>query len=146
MNTKNKFIILFFLLFIVSCLNFNKTNYSKLKKFINKNSFNIENYDNVMVISEKGCVNCNKSFALLVQEKLKSNRTLFIVSAQGNTVDISLFLKSKNTILDYENKFSDLNIVENSSAIFLKHSKIDTVVNIKAKGIQTTLEYINSRM
>jgi len=146
MNTKNKFIILFFLLFIVSCLNFNNTNYSKLKKFINKNSFNIENYDNVMVISEKGCVNCNKSFALLVQEKLKSNRTLFIVSAQGNTVDISLFLKSKNTILDYENKFSDLNIVENSSAIFLKHSKIDTVVNIKAKGIQTTLEYINSRM
>jgi len=137
-------------LFLFSCIVQEKESQeSKLQSFVEQNMHQIENYDHVLRISETGCVGCNKSFANLVKTYLQSDKNLFIVSAKGAMVDISPYLDTqnpKNIIFDYENKFGPLNIIENSGIIFLKDNKIDTVINIEAKGIEETLRFIDSKL
>jgi len=145
---KNKIIILLVVLIAFSC-SVKETDDYKLVSFIKLNNHVVEDYDHILRISETGCVGCNKSFARLVKEYVQSDNNLFIISAKGATVDISPYLdtkNSKNIIFDYENKFGPLKIVENSGIIFLKDNKIDTIINIEAKGIEETLRFIDSKL
>lgn len=141
---KNSVLALVVLLFF-SCSQ-KDTDYFKLKTFIETHNLKIENYNNILIVSETGCINCSKSFALLIQRQLKKEKSLFVISASGKAVDISEFLESKNTILDYQDDFSRLNITQHSSAIFLKDNAIDIIINIKAKGIKEDFSFINSRL
>jgi len=144
---RNELFILILLLLVFSCsLSEDEKNYNKLKTFLGNNNFEIENYSSILIVSESGCMNCNKSFANIVKRNLNSKDNLIIISAKGTGVDISPFLESKNTILDFENKFAKLALIKNSASIFLDNNKIDTIINIKAKNIKETLTYINSKL
>ena len=146
---KNNLFLLFALVFFSCTSNLSEKKYNALKSFVTENNRHIEDFDHVLRISETGCPGCNKTFARLVEKYIQSKKNLYIVSARGALIDISPYLEAEqapNIILDFNNKFGKTQVIENSGMIFLKNNKIDTIVDVKAKGIEETLEYINSRL
>lgn len=110
-----------------------------------KDSLKVKPYNKILVLTGKGCLNCNKSFAYLIEGMLVEN-TLIVVTAVGTSVDVSEFSKNKadNIVFDYKNYFKRNNILDKSGAIFLSENKIDTIITIEAKDIEAQLRYIQS--
>ena len=112
-----------------------------------QDSLKVKPYDKLLVLTETGCLGCNKSFAYLIEGMLNSD-ALVVVTATGTSVDISEFSEDKydNVIYDYKNYFKRNNILENSGAIFLSENNVDTIISIEAKGIEEQLRYIQNNV
>ena len=149
MNSFIKALSLLILFGLISCTEPRVNKSKELIDFVSKNGKN-HSLKNILVLTEDGCPNCNRSFALLLERQVANPKSLLIVSALGNYVDISTFLineERNNVLYDFKGEYKQLNISEGTSAIFMNENwLIDTIIPIRAKGISETLEYINNRI
>jgi len=99
-------------------------------------------YNKVYVLTEKGCVSCNRSFSEFIENELDAE-SLCIVNASGRIVDISYYQDNElqNVIFDYENFLVKNNIVETSSTIFLDKGVVDTVIELDVKQLGRQFEF-----
>lgn len=95
-----------------------------------------QRYKRIYILTEQGCLNCNKSYSQFIQNELDDS-SLCIVNAQGHKIDVSPFLESKkkNVVFDYDNFFIRNKMISNSAYILFDGKKIDTLFEIEAKSL-----------
>lgn len=99
----------------------------------------------IFVITEEGCPTCDKLFADLVRPRTDTPSSLFLVRAEGSTVDLSGYLEETDQIrFDYDWSFKRLGIIKGSGVVLLNEGRIDTVVEIQASNISHQLAYMTS--
>lgn len=120
--------------------------YNKIEKYLVRQDTEIKLLKSILILTNQGvCMNCNKKFARTIENYTSRSDTKIIVTAEGNSIDISSFLDSKNVILDFNDEFSQLGLTKGTSAIFLENGKIDTILNIKANLLEKQLTYIQQQ-
>ena len=99
----------------------------------------------IFVITEEGCPTCDKLFADLVRPRTETPSSLFIVRAEGSTVDMNGFLEETDQIrFDYDRTFKRLGILHASGVILLNEGRVDTVIDIQASNIRDQLAYMTA--
>lgn len=148
MNLLNRysFSAVLFCLLLASCGQ--KSASDKLLDYAKEQGIEIQSDTKAIVIlSNKGCVSCNKAMFELSQNYLNSKHVQYIVTANGGLLDIRSFLAAKNVSFDKKKIIHKTGLIEKSGVFFLnKKQKIDTLVNIEAKNIQQALAYIHKRI
>ena len=131
----------------MACASLEPNDSQQLKEFVEERSFNYNALKAVLVLTEEGCPNCNRSFAEFLQQQLSNPKVLCIVSAKGSRVDLSAFQNSKKVLMDYKLEFKDLRIGQGTTAILLNpENLIDTIINVKSINLQNTITYLNMRL
>lgn len=100
----------------------------------------------LFVLTENGCHSCNKKFSDLVIENIENEKSLFIITATGNQIDMMPFeTKRKNVIIDKNISDTTLSIFNETKVIYFKNNKIDTVIDIEARQIENQFLIIKNR-
>ena len=140
--------------FIYSCVNNNKTNiyvkddYKEISIYLKKtHKINLnDNINKLYVLTENGCHLCNKKFSDLILEKINNDKSIFIITATGDQIDITPFeIKHNNVLKDRNIKDTALSIFNETKIIYFKNNKIDTIITIDASQIENQFEIICSR-
>ncbi len=101
----------------------------------------------IVVLSNKGCVSCNKAFLDFSKDFLNQAGVQYILAANGGLLDIRPFLSSKSVSFDKKHIIHKKGLIEKSGVFFLNEEQhIDTLVNIEAKSIHQAAEYIKQRL
>lgn len=101
----------------------------------------------IVVVSEEGCMPCNRKLAEAMGEALDDTTALFVVSAMGAGVDISPFLDRPGQVIwDRKENLRKSGILSGSGAIFLSDGRIDTIIPVQLEGLQERLEAIAERL
>lgn len=134
-------------LMISSCKSSEERTYLKIKDYFHdKHDFEIgSDINKIVVIAEgKSCLNCEIAFAEVAYQYLKDS-SVFLVTAKGNYVDISNFLKIDNRcFFDWQLNCYDFPEFESSRVIYLKESEVDTVIVINTDEIMQQLDFFKS--
>ena len=144
--------IFFFVIMLTSC-NFSseieiKSEVEKIKKFLLvKHKIKLSNKVNkIFVLTGYGCHSCNKKFSDLIQNNLQQENSFFIITANGNSIDLTPFLSfKKNLIIDNNIIDTTLNILNETKVIYFHNNVIDTIITIDAKKIENQFEIIKNR-
>lgn len=106
----------------------------------------VEQYNRIFILTERGCVSCNRSFSNFIEKEL-DDHSLCILNASGRIVDISYYLENelKNVAFDYDNLFITNNIVETSSVIYLKNKEIDTIIELNVEQLERQFKFFKSK-
>jgi hypothetical protein len=100
-------------------------------------------FNALYVITEMGCVTCNKQFYDLIKSKLKDPQALFLVQANGAYLNLSGLDSLSNVYFDQSLLETDYKIFHQSKVIYFKDAKIDTVVTINdARLLEAQLDFI----
>lgn len=99
----------------------------------------------LFVLTEEGCIPCNKKFSEIVSDELNNEKTIILIAASGMRVDISGFKNGKNVYFDNQINFSQNPAFINSKVIYFKENTIDTILNIEAKDFENIVELIRKR-
>jgi hypothetical protein len=104
-----------------------------------------EQFSRIFILTEKGCINCNRSFSKVIEEEINDS-TLCIISASGIMVDISSFQNGmqKNVIFDYDNFFINNDLINTSSIGYLVRGELDTIIELSAAELQNQFRLIKS--
>jgi hypothetical protein len=80
--------------------------------------------------------------------QIQDPHTLFVISASGTKIDISGFdqAMSKNVIIDDNDTFLNLNILDKSGIIVFKQNDIDTIIPINANNLTDQLAYVSEKI
>lgn len=135
-------------LLFASCSSKEEKSYLKIKEyFLEKHNYEIGNDINkIVVICEgKNCINCEIAFAEVAYKYLKDS-SVFLVTAKGNNVDISEFMKmERNCFFDWQLNCSDFPEFESSRVIYLNKNKIDTIIIINTNEIRRQLDFFEKQ-
>jgi hypothetical protein len=149
--SKNLFFAL--LLVIIACNNSEikeNSTFSKLQQFFNFHHINSFNSTTrcVFVISEQGCMGCNKGLSKLAETYINNKSCVFIIEASGAIVDVSIFenANTSTVFMDTKNQFQKLGMIEKSGVIFLKNNIVDTIINLDVNIIDKQFEFIESKI
>ncbi|MDD4218112.1 MAG: hypothetical protein PHZ24_12360 [Bacteroidales bacterium] len=114
-----------------------------------KNTFDFQidsNYDKLIVISDRGCPNCNKNFMKFCLSYLDNENSIILITANSSSMDLTDAIASKgNVFFDYELNTSELNTFSSSRIIYFKNNSIDTMVIIDAYDIESQFDYFYER-
>jgi hypothetical protein len=142
------YIKIFSLLLLFSCgENKNKIILNRDQTLVSilKDSLNIEKtYSNIFVLTEDGCMACNKSFSVFMQNNYNENN-LYLLAASGLIVDMSPFLDkvSKKEMIEMPiNYIQKHKILDGSGLIRMKGNKIDTIIRLNAENLSDQLVYL----
>lgn len=102
----------------------------------------------IVVISNRGCITCNRKFADFMAQQNENSNLIYIITASSSAIDISPFINmnSKFVFFDERNKIGKLSLLEGSGFIFLGDQQIDTVIEIKANQIESRFDFISNRL
>jgi len=97
----------------------------------------------VVVMTERGCLPCTKAFSKLMENHVEDPSVLFWVSASGQGLDISAYQATPTQVIwDHDDRLRSTGILEGSGAILLRHGAIDTIIDLEARGLEGSLQYI----
>ena len=129
-----------------------KTDFDKIDYFVQEisPSTNLSNYTVLVALNETGtCINCNFAFAKTMSMFIDSSEVLFLVSSRGGQIDISEYLKKAdhdNVIFDYENNFSELNLVDHCAIIHFADQAIDTIIQIELGNLEKSVDHFTLKL
>ncbi len=134
------------LLFLISCQP--KTTSEPLFDYAKEQGVEIKSTTKaVIVLSNTSCIACNRAFFNFSQDYLNQKDIQYIVTANGGLLDIRPFLSATNVSFDKKQMIHKKGLIKSSGVFFLNEQQnIDTLVNIEAKNIQQSLEYISQRL
>lgn len=95
----------------------------------------------IVVIAEDGCTACNRSFANLVRPRTSTSDCLFLVRAEGRSVDLNGFLTETENIRFDDGGFKELGLLRTSGLIVFRDNVIDTVIALRVEEIDRQLSY-----
>lgn len=80
----------------------------------------------IVVISNRGCITCNRKFADFMAQQNENSNLIYIITASSSAIDISPFINmnSKFVFFDERNKIGKLSLLEGSGFIFLGTNKL----------------------
>jgi hypothetical protein len=106
-----------------------------------------KNISEILILSDQGCITCNKSFANILSQRINNPHLLLVITASGNAVDLSKFIenKSENIFYDYKAEVSDLLNLKGSGIISISDQKVDTIIVLDAIHLKANLDYFISR-
>lgn len=100
----------------------------------------------IFILTDIGCMPCNKHFSNLITDNLNDTSSLFLVLASSTNIDLTEFKKNKTRVFyDKPENIKD-NLLRNSKAIFIKNNKIDTAITIDARQIDLQFREIKERL
>lgn len=144
MNLSTKRILFISSFFLLSCHSGNE-DVRMFEQFLRSNASQFQNKQVVLVLTENGCPNCNRSFANFVKKQLSENGVICIVSSQGKYLDLSPFLDHPNVLFNFNDELKAGAIIHQTSALFINSNyQIDTLIGIQAKDLTATLDYLNN--
>lgn len=101
----------------------------------------------ILVVSEEGCLTCNRAFAHLAEAHLSDSTILLWMSAVGTGLDISSFKAHRDRIIwDLDDLLKKEGLLLGSGAILLKNARIDTIIRIDARNLGQTLDHLAALM
>lgn len=101
----------------------------------------------ILILTEEGCPACNKIYADYLNKITPDSSVLILVTASGIMIDISPYLNSKNERVLLRPALNITSLpVENSGYILLNGNKIDTTVSLKAKMLESQLQYLTQHV
>lgn len=144
------------LLSLISCFKNNNetvthivpTEYDVIHKyFLERQNYSISNSDKtIFVLTDVGCMPCNKHFSELISDNLNDSTSIFLILANGSNLDLSLFnKKNKKVFFDKQENIKN-DILKKSKAIFLEQSKVDTSIVIDARQIEIQFKEIRNHL
>lgn len=99
----------------------------------------------VLVLSEQGCLPCNKAFARFAERHLADTTALLLINAVGTRIDLGPFLDSnERVIMDTDGLIATNGLLHGSGAIMLRAGAVDTIIPIQARDLTNTLEHLAS--
>lgn len=94
----------------------------------------------IFVVTEDGCPSCDRAFADLVRTRTSARGCLFLVRAEGRSVNLNGFLEETAQIrFDNDGSFKELGLLKASGVILLKNNQVDTIISLRAAEIQHQL-------
>lgn len=142
---KKSFTYLLVSLFIVfiSC---EKTPAKKIESYFReKHNYSFSNnLKAIFVLTESGCMNCNKQFSEFISKDVAKDDVVCLIKASGTRVDISGI--ENNGITSFYDTNPDEAILSESGVIFLKNKEIDTIIKIDAKTLDGSFSYIKQKL
>lgn len=139
------------LILIVSCQNA-KLGSTDLSKFVEEISINHKiKYDspqNIFVLSETGCIGCNKAYLDFIQHNIINKDGCIIYStASGMRLDISPFLADSihNYFEGERNSLKEYDLIDGSYYLHINGNHVDTFIHIRIDNIQESINYIISK-
>lgn len=99
----------------------------------------------IFVLTEKGCMSCNKKFMELVEENISNKSALILIGTDGSYLDVSKFTPSKRILVDQSLIETGYTVLHESKVIYLRNKSIDSIVTIDARQIQRQFEFIRSK-
>ena len=125
-----------------------KNEYDEIKfYFETKQNYQLNNnIKTIFVLTDVGCMPCNKHFSNLITENLNNSSSIFLILASSTNIDLTEFKKSRNNV--FFDKQENLNIknLKKSKVLFLKNNNIDTSIIIDARQIDLQFREINERL
>ncbi|CAN5458766.1 hypothetical protein BH10BAC1_BH10BAC1_08660 [soil metagenome] len=117
------------------------------KYFVERHNYNIESgIKKIFVITENGCVPCNKKLAELCSYSIHNNSCIMLITSTGTQVDISNFNPAeKNIFFDQNVTETPYEIFYTSKVIFIKNKAIDTIITLDAHQLEKQFEIIKTR-
>ena len=110
----------------------------------NRSDIDVRSLRAILVITEQGCITCNREFSTLVAKHLDDPNVLFWVSARGTEINISDFKVHPDYVFwDYNQDMARSGLLEGSGALLLQNGHVDTIISLDARYLETTLEYVN---
>lgn len=137
--------ILLPLLFVVGCSN--NSDHAELKNYlIDKLGIPHDQLPSaIFVVTEEGCPACQKAFADLVRPRTTCPQCLFLVRAEGSSIDLNGFLEETDRIrFDYDRTFKDLGLLKGSGVVLLQQDRIDTIIPLRVEEIKAQLINMNT--
>ncbi len=144
--SKYTFLISLILVFLTSCQE--QTESDKFFDYTSEQNIEIKpETQAVFIVSNIGCSSCNQTFCNFSQAYLNQKSVQCIFTGNGGMLDIRPFLSAQNVSFDKKQIIHKKGIIKSSGVFFLdKDKKIDTLINIEAKDIQQSLEYLKERL
>ena len=143
-----------FAVIIYSCTSNTKTNiyvkddYKAISNYLlqtHKINLN-DSIDKLFVLTENGCHSCNKKFSDLVLENINNDKSIFIITATGDQIDMTPFeIKHNNVLKDRNITDTALSILNETKIIYFRNNKIDTIITINALQLEHQFEIIHNR-
>lgn len=97
----------------------------------------------VFVLTEYGCIPCNRKFSSYIKENINNDSVLFLITASGSMVDITPYENNeKNIFYDQNMNIKKYPIFKTSKAIYLKNNTIDTILLLNSEQLESQMEYI----
>ncbi|MEI6773291.1 MAG: hypothetical protein WCL18_00185 [bacterium] len=113
-------------------------------------SYTLQSYDYIVLVSETGCIGCDKSFSAMVSQKVTMPNILFIIMATGAIVDISAYKPAKNVIMytynKDERKLNHRIEYYSPKVVFLCKGKLYSTFELEAPILEDQLRYLYYRI
>lgn len=93
----------------------------------------------IVVISEEGCPTCNRSLADLMRNQTAKASCLFLISAEGRSVNLNGFLEETANVRQDDGTFRELGLFTGSGVIVLRENEIDTLYALQIAAIREQL-------
>ncbi len=99
----------------------------------------------ILVLTEEDCPSCNVYFAKAIIKYVDDPNSIIIANASGSRVDLSALIqveKAVNNVYIARTYNKQNSFVNKTKVIYLVNSKIDTVVTINARELESQFKYI----
>ena len=147
--TKRYVNIICLALLIISygCSTTNNKDYNLITNYVKKNfnGYNTKKQSCILLLTENGCIPCNRMYAKFIQDRFINKDNAYIVlCASGSIVDIKPFIfnDSIKNVCEDEKEIFTKEIYPYSAAILIKENKVDTIIQITSTNIEKTFDYI----
>jgi hypothetical protein len=125
-----------------------KEEYAIIKKYFEeRHQFNLnKDTKQIIVLSENGCVPCNKKFAAFISDSIDKGSSIILITASGARIDLSKFgVESENVFFDQNIYETAYQLFYESKIIFISGNSIDTIITLDARQIEQQFELILKR-
>jgi hypothetical protein len=139
--------VFYFVMFLSACEKVTINN--QILTSFRQNGLKIDkNTEGVFILDDEGCLACNRIFSQTISNLLDNDNIKFVIAANGNKVDISLFLEKKNSsnvLMDRNKTILTSSKLEHSTIVFLHNNQIDTVITINAQDLENQMGIVKNR-
>lgn len=118
--------------------------YTELKSYLDKiHTFQLTpKINSVYVLTDKGCMPCNKKFANKLKQMDKDS-SLVLITAKQTSINLSGFdLSSKKNVLSDVYFSKDYPFLRRSKVIYLGDKKIDSVIELNVRELDNQFNVI----
>lgn len=111
------------------------------------NNHHLENkYHSIIVLTEKGCPNCNSNLANTITD-IAFDSTLLVVNALGTVIDLTDIRKNdlKNDLIyDYKEDYKELGLSGSGVILIDENLEIDSIIRLDASELLQQLNFIQT--
>lgn len=98
----------------------------------------------IFLITEDGCKACNRGFSDQLRQWVDLKSCLFIIRADGSTINLNGFLDETENIRYDDGSFGSLGLLEGSGMIVLNGGKIDSIIPLTTDDYGDQIIFVNS--